>query len=331
MVKEIGVAYYGVLIPQRAREDFRTIRKLGCNSVLLAISEFDAWFWYKNVIKLIHDAKEIGLRVYLDLWGWGKVFGGEPPSIFLQNFSNFRQISSKNRKLPIACFNTVTFRNYILGYVKKLSKETEVDYIFLDEPHYAVNPLVKRGEWTCLCETCRNLFRKEYGLEMPIKMDDKVMSFRQRKIVEFISDISKIVKNFNKDVCVCLLPQFSLQIGILDWEQIASIEQVDMISTDPYWISFKRNIKWFEKIMDHLIYLSKKFNKKTQIWFQAFRVPAGREKEILDGVRLANNRGIDSIFVWPYNAGKGSILASERPIMLWKMVGELFKEIQKTS
>jgi len=37
MVKELGVAYYGNLFPDRVKEDLEEIIEHGCNSVLFAI------------------------------------------------------------------------------------------------------------------------------------------------------------------------------------------------------------------------------------------------------------------------------------------------------
>ena len=66
--------------PDRAAEDYAEMADHGCNAVLLAVSEFDWWFWRKNIIRLVDAAKDHGLRAYVDLWGWGKTLAGEPPT-----------------------------------------------------------------------------------------------------------------------------------------------------------------------------------------------------------------------------------------------------------
>ncbi|HDI74724.1 MAG TPA: hypothetical protein ENF55_02070, partial [Thermoprotei archaeon] len=137
MVRETGVSYYGVAYPERAIEDFRDLLEHSCNAVLFGISEFDYWFWHENTFKLIELAKLRGFTVYVDLWGWGKVFGGEPPSIFLQKHHEYRQVSAKGKVYAAACFNTEEFRNYVVERVEELAKESDADYFFWDEPHYA--------------------------------------------------------------------------------------------------------------------------------------------------------------------------------------------------
>lgn len=350
VVKETGVAFYGVMYPDRAVKDFEEMIKYGCNAVLLGCSEFDVWFWYPSIVKLIEEAKKLGLRVYLDPWGWGKVFGGEPTSVFLQEHVNQRQISAKSGKsLPSACFNTEEFRSYVLKRVEKLAKETDLDFFFWDEPHYATFwrtedgsiRMLGEGEWACRCETCKELFKDEYGYEMPTEMTDDVIRFRQGKIVEFLGQLSEVVKKADpkKGVCICLLPMANPLIGIVDWEEVAALKHVDMISTDPYWIIFQKlglvpggyeeGIKWFKKTLDAVMDLAKKYKKKTQVWVQAFNIPEGREKEIVKGIEIAKEKGVYSVFAWPYRAGGGSILASERASMLWEMIGEAYKKARK--
>ena len=51
MVKELGVAYYGNLFPDRAREDIREMAEHGCNSILIAMSEYDWIEWKKNIFE----------------------------------------------------------------------------------------------------------------------------------------------------------------------------------------------------------------------------------------------------------------------------------------
>lgn len=350
-VEETGVAYYGVMYPDRAVKDFEEMVEYGCNAVLLGWSEFDAWFWHPNVLKLIEEARNHGLRVYVDPWAWGKIFGGEPTSVFLQNHADLRQVSAKTGKvLPSACFNTEKFRQYVAGNIERMAEESDADYFFWDEPHYASFWRLEDGsiqildldDWACACETCKKLFKDEYGYEMPNQMNDDVASFRQNKIIEFLSEISSAVKRADpkKGVCTCLLPLSHPLIGITDWEGVASIRNVDMLSTDPYWVAlqqyglvpqgFEEGINWYRNTLDELIKLAEKHRKKTQAWVQAFNIPNGREEEIIKGIEIAKEKNIYSIFAWPYRAGEGSVLASDRTTTLWRMIGEAYKRIRKT-
>src|SRR6185312_7428970 len=106
-VKETGVSYYGLSYPEHAARDFSEMIEHNCNAVILALSEFDIDFWFPNIITIARTARDMGLKVYLDPWGIGKWFGGEPPSIFLNNNPGNRQASAfTNEPLNAACFNT---------------------------------------------------------------------------------------------------------------------------------------------------------------------------------------------------------------------------------
>src|ERR1039458_10097721 len=105
-VVETGVSYYGVSYPEHARADFQEIRAHNCTAVLLALSEFDVAFWYPNISKIVDEARRQGLKVYLDTWGIGKFFGGEPPSLFLQENIHNRQVTAlTGEPVAAACFS----------------------------------------------------------------------------------------------------------------------------------------------------------------------------------------------------------------------------------
>lgn len=170
---------------------------------------------------------------------------------------------------------------------------------------------------------------------MPRELTKDVIEFRQKCIINFLREISDTVKKVDskKKVTVCLLPTFDVKIGIPNWERVAEINSIDMLATDPYWIgrkSFEEGIKWFENMVDNLIDLAKKYDKLTQVWVQAFKVPSGREWEVVKGIELAASKNVYSIFVWCYRAGMDSILASGNVAKLWSLICEAFRKIQKT-
>ena len=130
------MSYYGISYPEHAEKDFKEMVQHNCNAVILALSEFDIDFWFPNIVRVAKVAKELGLKVYLDTWGIGKWFGGEPPSVFLTNNPVNRQVSAvTNELLPAVCFNTKAFRDYFYGLCEKLAHEVEADGFFWDEPH----------------------------------------------------------------------------------------------------------------------------------------------------------------------------------------------------
>ncbi len=101
-VQETGVSYYGLSYVEHAQRDFQEMIDHNCTAVLLALSEFDLDFWRPNIREIAQAGKEMGLTVYLDTWGIGKWFGGEPPSVFLTNNSGNRQVQRNLQGLPVS-------------------------------------------------------------------------------------------------------------------------------------------------------------------------------------------------------------------------------------
>ena len=84
-IKHTAVSYYGINYVEHAEKDFQEMLDHGCDTVILALTEFDMDFWFPNINAIIKKAHEMGLRVLADTWGIGKYFGGEQVSLFLQN------------------------------------------------------------------------------------------------------------------------------------------------------------------------------------------------------------------------------------------------------
>src|SRR5690606_8218676 len=119
-----ATSYYGLSYVEHAAADFQEMKTHGCTTVILAITEFDFDFWRPNIPKIVAKAHELGLRVLLDPWGIGKYFGGEQVSLFLQNNTENRQVSAlTGEKLPYACFNTNSFRDYFQRICLALARE----------------------------------------------------------------------------------------------------------------------------------------------------------------------------------------------------------------
>jgi hypothetical protein len=330
VIPERGVSYYGVMYPDRAERDLDEMLDHGCNAVLLAVSEFDWWFWRRNVVLIIAAAHGRGMRAYVDLWGWGKTLAGEPPSIFLMRDTEHRQVAASGKAYHAVCLNHRGFRDFLVESIEEMTSETEVDGFFWDEPHYANwhDP-----DWACRCPICRGLYEEQTGEPMPEGLIPDVISFREDRAVGFLAELSRAVKESSSDldVIACLLPTQSPLIGITDWERVASIPEVDVLATDPYWfhagMDCKTGLDFFRTTGSKAIELARRYGKRCQLWVQAFRVPRGREPEIGDGVRMADELGADSVFAWPYRGGEGSILESGDPDAVWNAIGEAYRDV----
>jgi hypothetical protein len=334
LVRETGVSYYGCTEADHAREDFKEMVAHNCNAVLLSVSEFDCEHWWPAIKEISRIAKnEFGLGVHVSLWGFGKVFGGEPISAFLQDHEDCRQIMAESgRSCAAACINT-DFRQYYLSWVKAFVRDLTWDYLFQDEPHYAVPSM---NEWTCRCPTCQQLFKEKLGYEMPKELTDDVRKFREDSLVALLLEAARLVKSLdpNRKVITCLLPGGGEQSGIGDWSKIASAKEIDVLSTDPYPYVFGKPAMrpYVTDVTTKALKLCKDYNKMSQIWVQLFAVPAFKTEEVKKTIKLIDElevegKKVDSIFCWSYRGTKGTTISCTKPDLAWKLVGEAFGEV----
>ncbi len=336
MVKELGVAYHGNVYLDHARADFREMQEHGCNSVILAMSEYDYDQWRGQYFKMAKIAKdEFNFTVYINFWAWGRVFGGEPPSIFLNNNVAFRQIFSKTQQaFPAACFNTKAFRSYIKRAIRKVARVREIDGFFWDEPHYAYSELNLLPEdlspyYVCNCDVCQNLFFQRYQYKMPDKENDDVFKFKEEQLLDFLQDICRTVKKIDltKKNIICVMPSHATT-GLSDWNRVC-FDEMDVLATDPYWIVYQKDLHWVREEAKKLVRVARTNRKEAQLWVLAFSIPANRESEIETVVEIFDTSGADSIYAWLYRGGLQTFLKSQNPPLVWKTLGEAFQKIKK--
>ena len=76
-IKHTAVSYYGFNYVEHAEKDFIEMKEHGCDTVILAITEFDMDFWFPNINEIVKTAHKVGLRCIADTWGIGKYFESE--------------------------------------------------------------------------------------------------------------------------------------------------------------------------------------------------------------------------------------------------------------
>ena len=328
MTIELGFAWHHSKLPKHARLDFEDMVDKNCNSVLIAASENDLTYWYPNMVEIVDVAKDVGLKVWLNFWALGGVFGGEPPSVFLHGNHKHRQITAESREtVPAACINTKEFQDYFSNIVRKSVKEMKLDGVFIDEPHYywVFDP----AEFTCICEECRAKYEATMGSEMPYEYTEDVQKFREKNMYDFLVETCKTVKTAraSAEVCVCIIPADLGPLGTPEWELIAGIPEVDMFSTDPYYHIFGLDHEWAIEAARKTIETANNHGKQSQLWLQMFRLTKGEEAAVASLVAEYASLGVDSIFGWCYLANKGTDIASDDPDLLWKLVTDEYKKL----
>ena len=335
-IKHTAVSYYGISYVEHAVADFKEMKEHGCNTVILALTEFDMDFWFPNIIDIVKAAHEVGLRVLADTWGIGKFFGGENVSLFLQNNIHHRQVSAYTGEvLPAACFNTNAFRDYFQKLCLKIARETEVDGFFWDEPHYSYPTPSLDGagnDWSCRCPECMRKFEAYYGYEMPRVANEDVKQFRWREALFTLSDTSRKIKEVNPNLeitCCVLATQDDYYItelrGYDKWDDVASCPYFDVFSTTI--IPWETGDGFFKNIAERTVNIAKKYGKQAERWIMGYNKQPEDWDKIDRIVDMYVELGVDRIATWTYRGGYGTILAAKEPLKLWDKIGETYRRV----
>ncbi len=340
-VKETAISYYGLNYVEHAERDFREMLEHGCTTVILAVTEFDFDFWRPNIPSIINKAHELGLRVLLDPWGVGKYFGGEQVSKFLQDNIEHRQVSAlTGEKLPYACFNTSSFRDYFQRICLTLARETETDGFFWDEPHYAfpksyASITGSAGEdWTCRCPVCMKKFLDYYGYDMPRTMNEDVKAFRRREALFILSDTSRRLKELKPQLEITCCVHATLnsyyvmeQRGYDDWDLVASCPYFDVFSTTI--VAWSLPGEFFRQITERTVAVAKRYGKISERWLMGYYQQPEDFRRIDAAVDLCEKLGVDRLAAWTYRGGYGTVLAAPDALGLWDRIGMNYNRILK--
>lgn len=340
-VKETGVSYYGLSYPEHARRDFQEMLDHNCTSVILALSEFDIDFWFPNIQAVTAAAKEMGLKVYLDTWGIGKWFGGEPPSLFLTNNVHNRQVSATtDEPMPAACFNTKAFRDYFFAICEKLARGVDADGFFWDEPHYALPKAYASitggagDDWTCRCNCCQRMFEELYGYSMPRKLTPEVIAFRQDRALDILVEASrriKAIRSQSKITCCVHATINNYYVteyrGYDNWDKVAAAGCFDVFSTTI--ISPRLPEHFFKEITHRTVDTARRFGLESQRWLMNYYQQPEDLDQLKQVAHLYADIGADSIFAWTYRGGHGTVLAAPDALAMWDKLGEAYGEVLK--
>jgi len=329
-----GVAYLETRNPRHVREDLEDIVSHGCDFVIHAYSEFDFHFHslvMREIVKISHD---LGLEVYLNPWGLGKVFGGiEPLSRFVAEYPDQCQRMNDGSHAPIACLHSRPFRDLMLFWIDAAA-DAGADILFWDEPHYhySLDTLLGKGQqqrWACACERCRDLFRAQFKRALPQALDQEVIRFRDDAIIEFLSELTDYAQKKGLKNAVCVLPDENPIVGVSTWESLARIPSLSIFGTDPYWMLYDKPLEeYVSQKSRRVIELCSRYGKEAQIWVQAFLIPAGREKEVGRTVEVIAAEGVKNIAAWAYlgTAFMNHKCADHQKV--WDVLGEAYKKIK---
>ena len=341
MIKETSISYYGLNYVEHAEQDFKEMKAHGVTQVILAVTEFDFDFWRPNIPAIVAKAHELGLRVLIDPWGNGKYFGGEQVSKFLQDNVENRQVSAlTGEKLPYACFNTNSYRDYFKNFCTTLAREAKPDGFFWDEPHYAFPKGIASitggvaDDWTCYCPVCRKRFEDYYGYPMPRYMTNDVKQFRWREALVVLSVTSKALKEIDPKLeitCCVHATQNGYYVseyrGYDNWDMVGACPYFDVFSTTI--INWGLPEDFYRDITARTVAIAKKYGKKSERWLMGYYKQPKDWKQIDKWVDIAEEAGVDRLAAWTYRGGYGTVVGAPDALELWDNIGRNYKRVCK--
>src|SRR5437867_4019231 len=149
----VATSYFGNRILRHVRMDVRKLRNEGFDIVVHTFSENDLRFYRKSVRDIVEVTKETGMRVWIDPWGIGGVFGGEAFSDAALHHRDWLQVAANGDKLPACCPSNPGFQGFIHEWTDA-ALETGADAVFWDEPHFYSDETERIG---CYCKYCQDL------------------------------------------------------------------------------------------------------------------------------------------------------------------------------
>lgn len=132
---------------------------------------------------------------------------GEPICDVTSSFDDARWYS--------ACHNS-PYRDYLCNMLAEIAKNYDVDGFHLDMLN------MDFGGLSCYCKHCRELFRKEYGEELPIKptWDETwkhFLEFRYKSVERLANDIRKAIHKYKPNIMIVTnyhgSPGFDWRVG----------------------------------------------------------------------------------------------------------------------
>jgi hypothetical protein len=147
-----------------------------------------------------------------------------------------------------------------------------------------------------------------------------------KNIVGFIRELSSKAKSSFLKNYICMS---ALETSDELFEQIASIESIDGIGTDPYCLGKRVNFNMRDYVLEHatkIKRLAEKHNKESHIWIQGFNIYEGDEGLPLEAMKGALAIDLDGIAFWGFRACEA--ISSIRP-KNYKKVWELYINVNR--
>lgn len=325
-----GFSYFGVRRPLHVRADLDAMVAEGQTQVLHTWSEEDLSYYRDTMGEIVRASREVGLSVYVNSWGVGRVFGGEANSELASRNPGSCQILSTGEAMPAICPNHPAFQDYMDRWIDAVC-QAGPDVLFWDEPHFFFRK-GRQGEWSCRCAVCRALFRERFGADMPVESGRETKIFRQERLLGMLDRWTARTRGHGVRNNICLLPD-TFDAGLPDWESVAALPNLDELSSDPYWWDDDPESKVradYTEYAGRLVRLCAAHGLEPQMWMKLYRIKAGTEHFAPLAARISHEAGIRNLMAWSWRASEWmSWLRSDDPEKAHRAMVDTFAELRR--
>ncbi|MCP4645992.1 MAG: hypothetical protein GY851_36445, partial [bacterium] len=324
-------------------KDLEEMRAFHCTYIVHTFSENDHLFCKQAVGEIVQATKDAGLTAWVDPWGVGRVFGGEAFSNFTGLNPDSVQIANDGVPTHCACPNAPKFRDFMAKWIDD-AVEIGAEVLFWDEPHFYMPSWLggRPGTWACTCAHCHARWEERHpGEPFPTTLSEKLEEAREDWIVDFLRFLTDKTAAAGIASAVCLLPiEPKHPHATANWEKVASLPSVSIIGTDPYWMFDEPGAPKVGHTLDNYVRphtekvmaLAKAHGLRAQMWLQGFKIPAGREGDLLDTVDVFVEGGCRDIATWGFDACQHiSWIRPADPAKVWATVGEAYARVKDLS
>lgn len=337
-IVKVGVSFFGCRHLDCITQRLTAWKKKGVDFIVHTVDENDVLFYRDAIRKLFGRTHELELEVWADPWGVAGLFSGETPSWLLLYQPDVWQKRADGVFVPHACPNNPLTLEALKHWVDFVAA-AGADWVLWDEPHW-YTPLLgaeympqfieypKEGNsWVCYCSHCKCKFSERYHKEIPDMLDSTFLSFRTESMIDFLKQITEYasLRGLKNAICCALPSQIETSPPV---NEAARLQAVDVIACDPYWFLVNGTIEdYFLPAVEELLTVAQDNNKETQVWLQGFKVPEGREKELLRAAVWLVDRGVSSLAIWHHN--EMSVLQPADPCALDSVIETLIKRSKR--
>lgn len=322
-----GIVYSGNRDPYHYIADLEEILTHHCNFVIFPVTEEDFELQYQAIAEIFDLSKKTGLTVFAHPSGIGHVFDGSGVSKLVFENRDSWQVLSNFQAVPAACMNSLEFNAWLRNWIDQVVA-LGADGIVWDNPHYYIHKSQQRLlQWGCWCRYCKQVYLQKFNHRLPKGIGEEINLLNEYTIIAFLTELCGYAKARKLINIVCLSPQNANNLSLSSWHQVGEIQTLDFLAVKAYWYYSQYQADSLVKGLAKKVRdICEKYEKKSQIWIQNFKLLAGEEKQVEKAIDICMKEQIDSVVAWSYYGSRAiSAWRCQNPKVVWDVLGEMFQ------